>query len=211
MPRKGKVETAMTESMTRPLFEEPSADCEREDEWSYPKGFMFGGWSLPSGTTWEIAEQYFDATRLLIENIGNNEVQDYKLGTPVLYLYRHWLELAVKSIIGPIHGHDLSKLSSKLTSVLSQRGIEVPKWVTARLMEMAEIDRSSTAFRYAEGSIPGETYVSVPHLRDSMTVLHAALSSVSAKGVFPPESLLAKLTDEDDSRWAMLQLQEWIS
>ncbi len=140
-----------------------------------------------------------------------NEVQDYKLGTPVLYLYRHWLELAVKSIIGPIHGHDLAKLSGRLTSVLLQRGIEVPKWVTARLMEMGEIDRSSPAFRYAEGSIPGETYVSVPHLRDPMTVLHAALSLVSAKGVFPPESLLAKLTDEDDSRWAMLQLQEWIS
>jgi hypothetical protein len=73
--------------MTRPLFEEPSSDCEREDEWSSPKGFMFGGWSLPCGTTWEMAEQYFDAANLLIENIEHNDIEDYKLGTPVLYLY----------------------------------------------------------------------------------------------------------------------------
>ena len=153
----------MTESMTRPLFEEPSADCEREDEWSYPKGFMFGGWSLPSGTTWEIAEQYFDATLVLIENIGNNEVPDYKLGTPVLYLYRHWLELAVKSIIGPIHGHDLAKLSSRLTSVLyatgdrsSQVGDCSPYGNRRR-----QSDRSSTAFSDMPKAVSLERRMSV--------------------------------------------------
>lgn len=171
----------MPDSMTRPLFEEPSADCEREDPWSGPKGFMFGGWSLPCGTTWEMAQQYFDAANLLIESIQGDQMEDYKLGTPVLFLYRHWLELAVKSIIGPIHGHDLTKLSSELARVLAKRGVEVPKWVSARLREIAEVDPSSTAFRYAENTVAGEIYVSLPHLRDAMKLLHVALASASLK------------------------------
>jgi hypothetical protein len=201
----------MTESMTRPLFEEPSADCEREDEWSYPKGFMFGGWSLPSGTTWEMAEQYFDAANVLVDSIERNEIEDYKLGTPILYLYRHWLELAVKSIIGPVYGHDLEKLSLELTRFLLQRGVEVPAWVTARLVEIGKIDRSSTAFRYAEGTSPGETYVNVPHLRDAMRMLQLALGSVAMRGVFPPESFFTLIGDEINSDWANLKKIDWIS
>jgi hypothetical protein len=201
----------MTTSMNRPLFEEPSSDCEREDPWSGPKGFMFGGWSLPSGTTWEMAQQYFDAANLLIENIERDEIEDYKLGTPVLYLYRHWLELAVKSIIGPVHGHDLAKLSGRLTTHLALRGIEVPSWVTARLLEMAEVDRSSTAFRYAGDSIDGEIYVSLPNLRDAMRLLHVALASVALKGIFPPESLFNLIGDDISSDWAYLKTLDWIT
>jgi hypothetical protein len=201
----------MTESMTRLLFEEPSADCEREDEWSYPKGFMFGGWSLPSGTTWEMAEQYFAAANSLVDCIQRNEVEDHKLGTPILYLYRHWLELAVKSIVGPVRGHDLEKLSEELSRFLSQRGVEVPAWVSARLKEIGEIDRRSTAFRYAEGAIPGETYVSVPHLRDAMRMLQLALGSVAIRGVFPPESFFTVIGDDINSDWAYLKKHDWIS
>jgi hypothetical protein len=201
----------MAESMTRALFEEPSAESEREDEWSYPKGFMFGGWSLPSGTTWEMAEQYFGAANLLVERIERNEIEDYKIGTPVLYLYRHWLELAVKSIIGPVHGHDLDKLSAQLTRFLLQRGVEVPEWVTGRFIEMAKIDRSSTAFRYAEGAIPGGIYVNVPHLRDAMRMLQLALGSVAMRGVFPPESFFMLIGDDIRSDWVHLKEFDWVS
>ncbi len=174
-----------SDAMTRPLFEEPSADSEREDEWSWPKGFMFGGWSLPSGTTWEMAEQYFDAVKMLIEDIEQNQLEDYKVGTAILYLYRHWLELAVKSVTGPTRGHDLSALGEKLDSVCRKRGIAVPDWVHFRLKEIAAIDPDSSAFRYAEGRIDGEIYVSLPHLKQVMAALHAAFYSAANYGRFP--------------------------
>jgi hypothetical protein len=201
----------MEDSMKRSLFEEPSADSEREDPWSGPKGFMFGGWSLPSGTTWEMVEQYFDAANQLIQSILSGKVEDYRLGTPVLFLFRHWLELAVKSIIEPTRGHDLAKLSNKLVAYFAKRRIEVPKWVTCRLLEIAAIDPDSTAFRYADGAIAGEIYVSLPHLRDSMTLMYVALASASNKGVYPPESLFTLIADDPESYRANLSRMEWIS
>jgi hypothetical protein len=200
----------MEHSKTRPIFEKPSTDCEREDPWSGPKGFMFGGWSLPSGTTWEMAQQYFDAANLILESILNGQMEDYRLGTPVLFLYRHWLELAVKSIVGCVHGHDLAKLSDKLNSHLAKRGITVPKWVTDRLLEMAAVDPSSTAFRYADNAIPGEIYVSLPHLRNVMLLLYVALGSASNRGVFPSESIFIRIADDPDAYRAHLDRLEWI-
>lgn len=172
---------------------------------------MFGGWSLPSGTAWEMAEQYFDAANLLVESIERDQMEDYRLGTPVLYLYRHWLELCVKSIIGPIRGHDLAALSCRMVSSLSKRNVEVPHWVTARILEMAKIDPSSTAFRYAGDSIADEIYVRLPHLRDAMRLLHVALASVVRKGVFPPESLFMLVGDDVSSELAYLRILDWIS
>jgi hypothetical protein len=201
----------MEDSMTRPLFEEPSVDYEREDPWSGPKGFMFGGWSLPSGTTWEMAEQYFDAANQLIQSILGGKVEDCRLGTPVLFLYRHWLELAVKSIIPPTRGHDLAVLTDKLVEHLAGQGIAVPKWVISRIREIAAIDPGSTAFRYADGSIPGEIYVSLPHLRDSMMLMYVALVSASKRGVFPAESLFRRIADDPESYRAQVARMEWIS
>jgi hypothetical protein len=60
--------------MLRPLFEEPTAEIEREDPWSGPKGFMLGGWSLPTRN--EMAMQYFDAANLLVQAIKQNEVEE---------------------------------------------------------------------------------------------------------------------------------------
>src|SRR5437870_500732 len=103
-----------SEAMTRPLFEEPSEKCERPDEWSYPKGFMFGGMGLPTRPYKDTAQQYFDAANLLISEIERNRFEDYRLANPVMYLYRHWLELMVKEIAGPVREHNLANLGDKL-------------------------------------------------------------------------------------------------
>jgi hypothetical protein len=107
--------------------------------------------------------------------------------------------LAVKSIIGPIHGHDLAKLSDELAEFFAKRGTEVPRWVTARLQEMSGVDPKSTAFRYAGNAIDGEIYDSLPHLRDSMKLMHMALASASLKGKFPSESQIALIADDPGS------------
>jgi hypothetical protein len=142
--------------------------------------------SLPWGTTWEMAEQFYEALNLLIADIEQERLEDYKIAVAVLYLYRHWLELAVKSIVGQVRVHDLVKLSAKLTSVVEKRGMKLPAWIGTRLDEIARIDPASTAFRYSNDGIDGEIYVSLTHLKQIMTALHAAFSSFATSGAFPP-------------------------
>jgi hypothetical protein len=104
----------ISEAATRPLFEEPTAACEREDPWSGPKGFMFGGMCPPPEPYKDTAQQYFDAANLLISDIENLKIEDYNLANPIFFLYRHWLELMAKEIIGPVRGHNLETLANKL-------------------------------------------------------------------------------------------------
>jgi hypothetical protein len=86
----------ISEAAKRPLFEEPTSACEREDPWSGPKGFMFGGMGLPTRPYLDTAQQYFDAANLLISDIESLRIEDYNLANPIFFLYRHWLELMVK-------------------------------------------------------------------------------------------------------------------
>ena len=176
-------------AMTRPLFEEPSDAIERTDPWSGPQGFMIGGMALP--TKAELGQQYFDAATILIEAIRRGECEDYRLANPALFLYRHWIELTIKSLIGSgVKGHDLGDLAEMFESTVTERfGEEVPSWITARLKEMAAIDPGSTAFRYGENydrqrkadvSVDGEIYVDLGHLQAVMAALNAAFGHMGA-------------------------------
>jgi len=175
------------EAMTRALFEEPSEASERTDQWSGPQGFMIGGMALPTHA--ELGEQYYDAANIIIEAIKRGDCEDYKLTNPALFLYRHWLELTIKYLIGRgVKGHDLAKLADSFEAKVRKRfEVELPSWVTARLKEIAAIDPGSTAFRYAENydrkrkadiPVDGEIYVSLPHLQQVMASLKAVFDSL---------------------------------
>jgi len=178
-----------SEAVSRPLFEEPTESCEREDPWSGPKGFMFGGMGLPLRPYLDTAQQYFEAANLLISDIENLRIEVYRLANPIFFLYRHWLELMVEEIAGPIREHDLAHLADKLDSFLRSQGIVLPQWVITRFKEIATIDPDSTVFRYAEKYMPGEIYVSLPHLKRAMAVLNVVLLSLAEKGELPRGSL----------------------
>jgi hypothetical protein len=185
-----------SEAANRPLFEEPTSACERTDPWSGPKGFMFGGMGLPTRPYKDTAQQYFDAADLLISDIENLRIEDYRLANPIFFLYRHWLELMVKEIAGPVRGHDLAKLADKLDTYLRANGVALPNWVLRRFKEIAAIDSGSTTFRYGE-FIPGETYVSLPHLRRAMAVLNVVLLSLAETGELPRRSIAMLLLEHD--------------
>ncbi len=170
--------------LSRPLFEEPDESLERPDGWSEPKGFLVGGMALPTRS--ELAQQYYDAGSVLVEAIHCHRWEDYRLVNPVLFLYRHALELLLKDILDD-HGkeHDLGRLTERLELLVSERyGQCLPSWITQRLTELAAIDPSSTAFRYAETynkaskeSLPvaGEVHVNLHHLGLVMEALRSAL------------------------------------
>ena len=168
---------------------------------------MIGGMALP--TKIELGQQYYEAANLLVEAIKKDELEDYRLANPVLYLYRHWLELALKGLIGTAaHEHDLGQLAAMFESSVQQStGRPVPRWIVGRLKEVAAIDPNSTAFRYAEvrdkktkrtEPVDGEIYVSLNHLQESMAALNAVFISL-AYG--PDASPVLIVEDEDSDSW----------
>jgi hypothetical protein len=171
--------------MWRPLFKEPDDELEREDEWSEPKGFLIGGWALY--TKREIAQQYFDAANILVEAIERNQWEDYKLAFPVLYLYRHMLELMLKAIVNSrTPTHDIGELMSDVEALVQARyGQPLPAWIGTWLREISVRDSNSTTYRYGEvydkasksyGPVPGEEHVELRNLQEAMEATYRVLS-----------------------------------
>lgn len=171
-----------------PLFVEPTDDIVRSDAFSGPYGFLLGPWGPPSKL--ELAQQYFDAANTLVEDIRCQRIEDYKLVNPVLFLYRHALELVVKHLIrSNASHHKLNNLADDLEVFARQRyNQKVPSWITGRLKEIAKVDPGSMAFRYAEdkyngdkkpSAVDSDIYVSLTHLQRSMTALYEVLSKAA--------------------------------
>lgn len=167
----------------QPLFRDPGEDDQREDAYSGPFGFLIGG--LNASERVELAEQYLMAANLLVESIRKQQVADYQIAYPVLFLYRHALEVLIKHLLGrDVSHHRLDALADDLVRFArDQHGEQVPSWIVRRLREIAQIDPTSQAFRYGEDRyepqqrrpVPYETYVRVSELHDVMNTLYAVL------------------------------------
>lgn len=178
------------EALHGKLFVEPTEDIQRSDPFSGPLGFLLAGMGPP--TKLELSQQYFEAANTLIEVIKRHECEDYKLVYPVLYLYRHALELILKYVMrSNANEHRLNILSDHFVEFIKQRSNEeVPTWITARLKEIARVDPNSMAFRYAEDKYDGakkcsavddNIYISVTQLQKAMSALYSALARVAGK------------------------------
>jgi lipopolysaccharide export system protein LptC len=178
------------EQMNRPLFEELTPQHERSDEWSSVPSFVVGG--MANLNYQHLGQQYFDAAHVLAEHIKNREyLADYQLSNPILYLYRHSIELFLNAILrDAAKTHDLSTLAVEYQEfVKSKFASDVPDWVVNRMKELSEIDPNSTAFRYnkvyhkiSKSDVPvsGEYNVDLSHLQSAMLALNTALVGVIA-------------------------------
>jgi hypothetical protein len=116
-------------------------------------------------------------------------MEDYRLANPVLFLYRHALEMKLKGLMQDVpKTHDLLKLAEEFEATIKRKcDRAIAPWITGRLKEIARVDPTSTAFRYSEYYcrntkrdvlVNGETYVSLPHLQRAMTVLFSVLDRI---------------------------------
>lgn len=172
------------------LFVEPTDDIQRDDPFSGPLGFLLGGMGPPSKL--DLSQQYFDAANTLVEVIKRHECEDYKLAFPVLFLYRHALELILKAVMrSESTQHRLDVLADHFAEFIKKNSGEiVPSWIISRLKEIAGVDPNSMAFRYAEDkydgakectAVDGDIYVSLIHLQEAMRVIYGVLSRVAGK------------------------------
>ena len=173
---------------TPPLFRDADENDQREHGYSEPHGFLIGG--LTACERVELAEQYLKAANLLVKSIRKQQIGDFEIAYPVLFLYRHALEVLIKHFIGrEVNHHRLDALADDLVSFVRDRhGEQVPSWIVSRLREIARIDPTSQAFRYGEdhyaprqrSPVPYETYIRVGELHDVINTLYAALHRAAA-------------------------------
>ena len=175
--------------MYRPLFEEPSDSVQRVDPSEGPPGFLVGG--LANLELQQLGQQYFDAAYLLTESIRLGEWEDHRLGNPVLYLFRHSIELFLKAALGgSAKTHNLADLARQFRAFVKEEfDNELPDWISSRLNELAAIDPNSTAFRYSQNyerssktdvPVEGEFHIDVAHLQSAMMALNSAIVGLIA-------------------------------
>ena len=180
--------TSSERDRERSLFEEPTEAIERVDAWDGPLGFLVGG--MANQSRLQLAEQYFDAASVLTEGILARRWEDYRLVNPILFLYRHALELLLKTVMeDSAKTHHLGELVDALVMyVKNEFHTDIPQWIPSRIREFALIDPNSTAFRYSEnrdpatkqyGAVDGEFHVDLLHLQWVMNEIKLALSHLS--------------------------------
>jgi len=148
----------------------------------------------------DLAESYFLAGDMLIAGVAKGDADARELLNPVMFVYRHGIELYLKCIVRPARkNHSLSALLEAFCHhVRKGYGETVPAVVTKPISEFAKYDQRSDVFRYAtdrEGKTheplqyDGEFWIDLPALRAAMAVLRYSFRRVlwaDRAGQIPP-------------------------
>lgn len=166
-----------------------------EDWWNNAcLNFVHDGWSI-------YAIGYKDAADTLVSHIDEKRRYQDTLVYPVVFLYRQYLELALKDIIRKgrrlqdisdpfpqIHKiDDLWRICSKLLNEISPGDSMDELAEIGRLIsEFCTIDPLSMAFRYPEDkkgnpSLPGMTHINLRNVRDVIGKISVILSGADAQ------------------------------
>ena len=124
-----------------PLLQEPPDDL--DETWRHGIFLNGGG----DGIDLELARNYRQSAEALLDlALKSGEPRDW--GYPVLFAYRHTLELYLK-LIGEI-GDFMHSLKDCILRVEKRHGQRIPSPVREWIIELDNIDPGGTAFRYAD-------------------------------------------------------------
>jgi hypothetical protein len=173
-----------------PLFRELA---EEDDEFD-PVDLLVGGmarWSDPE----QIAASYMAAGHALINHALQNG-EPWEVAYPILFVYRHALELYLKSVLRPSKlNHDLAALVSQFESFVgNELQQELPPAFRRYLMEFASMDPGSQSFRYSDArgaSSPAPTEPSLDRGEYSVDLEHFRVVMEEFRQGF--ENLLSEL------------------
>jgi len=145
---------------------------EINEDWIH--GSLFGGMGSVMNN-FDMAKSFRKAAESLI--LRNNQAfEAFEVQCPLLYLYRHAIELYLKGIIKRFGlknnvknlRHDLSEAFSLVKDFLQTHDYKIPDTVEKLILEFAELDEKSFLFRYGEGAQPGEFWIDFIQLKDKM-------------------------------------------
>src|SRR5262249_21061211 len=120
----------------------------------------------------ELAESYKLAGDCLVDAALSSDKAS-ELAFPVIYNYRHAIELYLKAIINPDRrNHDLAVLMQKFKVFLKKEfQADTPEWFDGIVCDLHTFDPDSTSFRYGRSdalSSYAELWVDLPHIKRLM-------------------------------------------
>jgi hypothetical protein len=161
------------------IFQEPPADL--DETWT--NGALLRGMCRYGDQ--DLAESYFRAGSALITAVLENKEPAYDLINPVMYVYRHGLELYLKCIVRPSElNHNVASLLEAFCQHIRDRyGETVPPWITKPISEFAKYDPGSDVFRYEKTRVSrlhneGEFWIDLVSLRRKLEKIRVAFSRV---------------------------------
>ena len=150
------------EASARPIFREV-------EESSIERGSAGLGGMFDSVDKFTLAGLYRFAGDLLVDSaIKNNE--ESELLYPIIFTYRHAIELYLKAIIGREEiTHDLIELNKKFKEILkSNFNTTPPRWFDNVIIALNDFDPRGVVFRYGEQTYKDEMIVDLSYLRMMM-------------------------------------------
>ena len=157
--------------------------CENWDDESETNHLiLIGGMATYDKERMAIA--YKAAGDMLIEYALASGDRSWEVTAPVLFLYRHTVELYLKWVVyDSENNHNIAKLVEEADQIAMRKvGKNLPDWVKARLLEFAYHDPHSTKFRYAPKSkqpLHKEYGIDLYHLRRLIEVLTDGLAKLA--------------------------------
>lgn len=152
------------------IFKEPSDGL--DENWCGAIVGTFGGYR----DFFTVAQSFRNAANCLIDTHKNN-YYEYEVLDPLLYLYRHSLELYMKALIvahdndcdvKKEYGHSLTKLFNQAVAVVQGIGYEMPERAHRIVAEVSEIDSGSFSFRYGGDWTKGEYWIGYDNLKNDI-------------------------------------------
>jgi len=144
-------------------------------------GFLIGG-MIDLQSLFDLALHYKTSADELVRIAIDLGDGNYIFGYPVLFLYRHSIELALKSLYDkPYDRHNYEHLMDHLRKIAKERfNEEVPKWFNSWFVQLNKIDPNSEAFRYGE-VIGGEYWVSFLELKEITDSMFTVFKTVKSQ------------------------------
>lgn len=126
-----------------------------------------------------LGDQYFEAAEAIISLVMHNDVPDYTVSNPIMYLYRHAVELYLKAAIekqtGKPYRWPKGKTGHELDLIV-QSAPHISDAARSRIVELHAIDPKSTHLRFGGAGFPGpEGWAEMTEFRDSMQALRMHL------------------------------------
>lgn len=142
-----------------------------DETWTHAA--LFGGMVDGAHDDYSLANNFRMAGDILIQR-GLEHFGAYELLYPVLYNYRHAIELYLKAIVKPVkRNHDLAGLMNQFKNLLKERhNVNVPTWFENVIEEFNKFDPDSTTFRYpGQTNASEELMVNLPELQKIMSII----------------------------------------
>jgi len=122
----------------------------------------------------QVARSYKAAADELVKQ-ALSQFEPHEIDYPIIFLYRHSIELYLKTMLKTKPGHHVI---AELIGLLEQQvGSKLDGWVKDRLRDFHRIDKQSDVFRYAGSPSYTELWVDLHQLKAVMDRLVGAFES----------------------------------